>query len=57
MKELFQNIKKYKKRIALINEKNNKITYEQIYNESKIFNTHIKNNSISIIIAKITLNV
>jgi acyl-CoA synthetase (AMP-forming)/AMP-acid ligase II len=52
MIKLFQNIKKFKKRIALVNEKNYKFTYEEIYNESKIFGSIIKNNSISVIIAK-----
>ena len=52
MIKLFQNIRKFKKRIALVNEKNYKFTYEEIYNESKIFGSIIKNNSISIIIAK-----
>lgn len=52
MIKLFHNIRKFKKRIALVNEKNFKLTYDEIYNESKIFGSIIKNNSISIIIAK-----
>ena len=56
MEKLFQNLKKFKNKIALVGIDGKKYSYSEILNKSKYLNSKIKNNSLILIIASNNVN-
>ena len=48
---MFNNLKKYKNRLALVGENNVKITYEELIKKSNDINKKIENNSLILLIS------